>query len=109
MKISIGKLKKILKESINRKELTHDEVRAQFPGAIENLETDEVGVEQLAHMDTMPDGTEFPYIQFYVDDSGRLLKSNYEIGWIGWSEWDAQAQDWFDADDVNDEETQQGT
>jgi hypothetical protein len=104
MKIKLSDLRRLLKEAVDKKELSQDEVRVQFPGALEAAEVDNDG--SLTSFDASPDGTQTPYLRFYVDGGGRLLMSNYEIGWTGWSEWDPETNEWYDADDMNDEEVQ---
>lgn len=90
MKTTIGELKKLIKEAAGgRQLLSQEQVRQEFPGAIEALEYDDVGREQLADPD---------YLKFYKDANGDLLLSNYEISYIGWQRWDAQAHEWVETE-----------
>lgn len=93
MDIKLSALKRIIREAAysHRQELAADEARQQFPGAIEAAFDEDEGIDAS-------------YVRFYLDDAGSLLMSNYEIGWIGWSRWDAADQEWYDADDIQDEE-----
>lgn len=93
MRITSAQLRRIIKEEVRllresaaHREISQEEVRRLFPGAIEKIEAEVDGDEDLVAFDTMPGGEKVPYLTFY-EDGGRLLMSNYEIGWSGWSVW----------------------